>query len=129
MNLWVVSTLKDSPGTELVIAAAKRAGHQVRRLHPLKVGLWMGKDPALGYLEDGAFLEPPDLMFTRMGAAAPIRAFLVLRVALNLPIPVVNHPDALLIARNKVLTGQVLAARGLPVPETLALGEGQGSPE
>ncbi|MEZ6004070.1 MAG: RimK family alpha-L-glutamate ligase [Planctomycetota bacterium] len=129
MKLWVVSTLKDSPGTELVIKAAKQAGHDVRRLHPLKVGMWVGKDPSLGYMEDGRFLEPPDLIFTRMGAAAPIRAFLVLRIALHLPVPVINHPDALMIARNKVLTGQVLAGVGLPVPDTLILGEEQGSAE
>lgn len=121
MKLWVVSTLTQSPGTELVLDSARRRGHDVRRVHPLHVGVLMGGQATFGFWEDGQRLEPPDGIFTRMGAVAPLRAFVLLRAALHLSIPVINHPDGLTWARNKILTAQRLVARGLPCPETLAI--------
>ncbi len=121
MNLWVVSTLSQSPGTELVLDAARRRGHEVRLVNPLEVGVCMGGQAPFGFWQGGQPLPRPEGIFTRMGAIAPLRAFVMLRAAMHASIPVINPPDSLAWARNKVSTAQRLVARGLPCPETLAL--------
>ena len=122
MKLWIVSTLDQSPGTDRFVAAAQRRGHDVRRVHPQHMAVHMGGQAPFEFWEHGDRLDSPDGIFTRMGAAAPLRAFVLLRAALQLSVPVVNHPDGLTSARNKVLTAQILAARSIPTPETLAIG-------
>ena len=126
MQIWVLSQLVGSPGTECFLRSAQARGHQVRLLHPLDLGFRLSSttaevEPAT-ILIDGAPAALPDVVFTRMGAASPQAGLHALLQLEALGVPVVNAPMALWRARDKVRSFQVLRAAGVATPASLVLG-------
>ncbi|MDF1798353.1 MAG: RimK family alpha-L-glutamate ligase [Planctomycetota bacterium] len=122
MNVWVLSQLEASPGTQRFLDAAHRAGHEATRLHPLDLELCLGAGGELDVLHGGVELALPDVVFTRMGAASPAAGLNTLLQLAALGVPVVNDPLALWRSRDKVRSSLLLARAGLPVPASLVPG-------
>lgn len=112
MRIWLYSHLEESPGNELFIQAASRQGHSVERLKPGRCHLPLS----------GVAVEPPDLLFTRVGSSAPASALAELAVWERLGIPCVNSSLSLGLGRDKSLTLATLGSARVPVPRTVLLG-------
>lgn len=122
MRLWVLSQLVGSPGTERVLRAATVAGHDVRLVHPLDLGLVLDSESGVAVTLGSEPVELPEVVFTRMGAACPAVGLHVLFQLQQLGVPVVNDPRSLWMARDKVRTSQALTRAELPVPLTYVPG-------
>lgn len=121
MRLWILSHLEGSPGNRLVEAAARSAGHDVELVHPDRLSpLVAGRTPSLRGAE--GTVEPPDVVFTRIGSSAPLSALDTLRHLEAMRVPCINASRSLELARDKLRTFQELSRAGLPLPPTLAVG-------
>ena len=123
MKLWLMTHLKDSPGSNLILAAARKRGHDVTLVDPLRATLVI--TPGDGGLEihlpDGP-ADLPELVLARTGGSAPPEALHTLRQLEALGVPCVNPSAGLLASRDKLITAQRLAAHGLPMPATALIG-------
>jgi ribosomal protein S6--L-glutamate ligase len=120
LNIWVLSHLESSPGTQRFLDAAHRRGHEAQRVHPLDLELLIDAQLGLGYR--GEPRELPDVAFTRMGATSPPASLNALLQLQALGVPVINDPRALWTTRDKVRCSLTLASVGLPVPRTIVPG-------
>jgi ribosomal protein S6--L-glutamate ligase len=124
MKLWILSHLKGSPGNRRVLEAAREAGHAARLVDPAELSLEVrgGPEPGLALRRDGRPIERPELVFTRLGGSAPGHALDTLLHLKEGGVPCVNRWEALLRARDKVVSFQLLAQAGIPLPTTVVLG-------
>jgi ribosomal protein S6--L-glutamate ligase len=122
VNIWVLSQLESSPGTQRFLDAARRAGHTAERLHPLDLDWSVDSSGDLGTWHRGEARSLPDLVFTRMGATSPAAALNALLQLQALGLPVINDPRALWLTRDKVRCSLTLARAGLAVPRMVVPG-------
>jgi len=116
MKLWLLSHLANSPGNQLILAAAEAQGFDARHVNPAEATLGPG-----GLSVPGA-AELPDAVYTRMGASAPLEALLMLEALEQTGTPCVNRAAGLRLARDKAVSAQILQQAGLAAPATLMLG-------
>lgn len=98
-----------------LMEAASRSGHRAALIHT--------RDclPAIAGGRAGLTIHGcgrPDILLPRIGATINDYALGVVRHFELSGVPVINGSGAILLARNKFLSLQVLAAAGLPVPDT-----------
>lgn len=120
VRLWLLSHLPRTKTNLLVLAAAERAGCELELIDPADLSIELHTSGAV-LRRHGDAVVLPDLVYTRLGASAPEESLLVVRQLEILGVPCVNTSSALRRARNKVLTHQCLAQRGIPFPRTLFL--------
>jgi len=70
-------------------------------------------------LVGGRALQPPRAVLPRIGTAGTIYSIAVVRHFELMDIPVVNRASAIEQAKNKLACLQILAQKGVPVPDTL----------
>ena len=93
-------------------------GHQVDVADPLKCVLVMsGGEPSI--LAGGRTLPRPAVVLPRIGTAGTDYSIAVVHHFELMDIPVVNSHASIARAKNKLECLQHLAARGIPVPDTL----------
>lgn len=118
MNIGIISTMDSAyhPNKRL-IEAAEALNHRAFLIHPGQFFMGSeGKALFLGGLEgDGPF----DVILPRLGATIKEYGLSLVRHFELLGIPVVNRYEAILLARNKFLTIQILTKKGIPVPESM----------
>lgn len=128
MKVWILSHLADSPGTRRTMELFERLGHEVRHVAPASVHLYLaaaargpGPDGQIGEGELSLVphLGEADLVYTRLGATAPLHGLDVARHLELMGYLVVNPADALERCRDKFRSFQLLARSGLPVPPTM----------
>lgn len=121
-----VITVRDEtyhPNRRLLEATAK-AGCQGMLIHPYKV--WPTTlDGRLGLIGEHAD-RPPHVVLPRQGAEIGDTCLALIRHFQEMGTPLVNDVAAVLTARNKFLTQQVLTAAGLPCPATVFVNEASG---
>jgi len=125
MNIGII-TVRDKnyhPNGRLIQAAAAK-GHQGRLIHPYKV--WPhAAQSGLGF--EGELNEKDlDVVMPRQGATIGESSLTLLFHFNCLKIPMVNGFNAVRIARSQIMTLQTLAAKDLPVPETLFVNSEDG---
>lgn len=103
------------PNRRLTEAAAEM-GHEAVLLHPKDC--LQGVDGGGMTLTGTAFQGFPDILLPRIGATISDYALSLIRHFEGMSIPVVNGFQAVLLARNKFLSLQTLARKGVAVPET-----------
>jgi ribosomal protein S6--L-glutamate ligase len=116
MNILCLSVVPDSASTLLLAEAARRRGHEFSRQHPLALGVILANG-RISLLGDVA----PDIVLTRMGGGTPGPAFDALFAVERAGFPIVNHPAALSLMRDKLRQSLALTAAGVPMPETACI--------
>lgn len=117
MRLLVLSRRRFLYSTRRLRESAARRGHEVRIVDPLGCTLLVdGARPRL--FQGGRELGSVGCAIPRIGAAVPRYAVAVVHHLESMGIPVVNRSGAILRARDKLLTLQLLSRHGLDVPRT-----------
>jgi ribosomal protein S6--L-glutamate ligase len=97
---------------------AARLGHEAELLDPLRcVLLLRSKAPAM--LVGGRELKRPDAAIPRVGQAGLAYSIAVVRHLDLMGVPLLNNHGPIARAKNKLGCLQLLASKGIPVPDTL----------
>ncbi len=96
--------------------AAHNRGLVLECLNPYDLG--SGIHAGRLTLQIGEHRKPPGVILPRQGAQIGNSSLTLLAQVQALGIPLVNEPEPIRIASNKFSTLQVLAAAGIPVPDT-----------
>jgi len=112
LKVWLYSHLQNSPGNDLVLQEGKRRGHLISLIEPGSRHLDL-----LRGLND-----PPDLVFTRVGSAAPESAIDYLTTIASFGIRCLNSPMGLRKSRHKGVAYGYLAQALVPIPKTVLVG-------
>ncbi len=118
MRLLILSRKRTLYTTRRLREEAERLGHRVDVVDPLRCVLLLKPDgPAI--LAGGRALPRPGTVIPRVGTAGTDYSIAVVRHLELMGVPVLNGSDAIGRAKHKLGCLQTLAARGLPVPDTL----------
>ena len=125
MEIGIV-TVRDRnyhPNRRLLQTAAAK-GHPARLIHPYRVWpMVTALGPGFGGETDVASL---DAVMPRQGATIGDSSLALLHHFSCLGVPLVNRFHPVCIARSQIMTLQVLAAAGLPVPKSLFVNSEEG---
>lgn len=114
----------DYPPNRRLLAAARQAGHQGILIHPYR--LWPTTINATFGLTGENVDRLPQVVIPRQGAQIGDACLSLIRQFQLMGIALVNDGHAVTIARNKLLTQQVLTAAGLPCPDTIFVNDKPG---
>lgn len=118
MRILILSRKRSLYSTRRLREEGKRLGHEVDVTDPLKCVLRLSEGkPSL--LVGGRTLEKPGSVLPRIGTAGTAYSIAVVRHFELMGVPVVNRASAIEQAKNKLACLQLLAAKGVPVPDTL----------
>ena len=118
MKLVVLSRKRTLYSTRRLREEGERMGHSVDVIDPLKcVLLIRAKEPSL--LVGGKPLALPDAVIPRIGTTGTAYSIAVVRQFDLMKVPVVNSHGPIARAKNKLGCLQLLASKGIPVPDTL----------
>jgi ribosomal protein S6--L-glutamate ligase len=101
-------------------AAAEDLGVDAVTVDATRVSAAVGGEPALWYGDDNLIDPPPRVALARVGNWRPASILAALEVAESAGVAPVNAATAIRTARDHWSTILTLAARGLPVPATVA---------
>lgn len=87
--------------------------------HPDQFDVIVGKDTGHGIKYDGREFEMPDLVLTRTGSGTTEFITSVIRQFEQEKIRCINTSISVQIAKDKMLSHQLLASHGLPIPNTM----------
>jgi ribosomal protein S6--L-glutamate ligase len=118
MKLAILSRNARLYSTERLIDAARARGHSVRVLDPLRCYMRIEPgDLALHY--KGKALSGYDAVIPRIGASVTFYGTAVLRQMEMMGVYTPNPSDAILRARDKLRSHQILAREGIGLPRTV----------
>lgn len=118
VRILILSRKRRLYSTRRLREEAERLGHDVDVLDPLRAVLLLkGDGPSI--LVGGRTLSRPDVVIPRVGQAGLAYAVAVVRHFDLMRVPVLNNHGPIARAKNKLGCLQLLASRGLPVPDTL----------
>lgn len=118
MKILVLSRKRSLYSTRRLREEGKKAGHSVEVVDPLKCVLLMsGGKPSI--LVGGRPLQRPEAVLPRIGTAGTDYSIAVVHHFELMRVPVLNGHASIARAKNKLGCLQHLAARGIPVPDTL----------
>ncbi len=118
MRILILSRKRNLYSTRRLKEEGERAGHRVDLLDPLKAVLLLrGKEPAL--LVGGRPVPRPDVVIPRVGTTGTAYAIGVVRQLDLMKVPVLNNYGPIARAKDKLGCLQLLASKGIPVPDTL----------
>jgi len=118
MRILILSRKRSLYSTRRLQEEGRRRKHQVDVADPLKCVLLMSGGEA-SILVGGRRLKRPDVVLPRIGIAGTEYSIAVVQHFELMGVPVVNGHAAIAAAKNKLDCLQRLAARGIPVPDTL----------
>ncbi|RMD68216.1 MAG: RimK family alpha-L-glutamate ligase [Bacteroidetes bacterium] len=119
MRIFILSRGAYLYSTQSLINACYRKGHQVRVLDHMQCDLVIGPELYVNHLGDE--IREVDAIIPRIGASVTREGAAVVRHFELMGACTTVRADALLRARDKLVTLQILAAHGLPVPRTWAI--------
>ena len=99
-------------------AACRAQGHDFRTLDPLRANLVLSPRPEVWAEGDPVRREDVDVVVPRVGTSVTELGCAVVAQFEAMGVPVVNTSDAILRARDKMRSLQLLAAAGIAVPAT-----------
>jgi len=126
MNILILSSKEKSFATKSIVIAAKKQGHNVRVLDPLKLASYIS-DIETGYdrIYDNIkkefnriYLNKYDVIIPRL-TSLYYSAHILELLSNNAKLYSVQSADGLRIASDKLRTSMLLSAAGLPVPKTI----------
>jgi len=118
VKILLLSRKRSLYSTRRLREEGKALGHDVDVADPLKCVLRLsGGQPSM--LLGARALKPPDAVLPRIGTAGTTYSIAVVRHFELMGVPVVNRASAIEYAKNKLSCLQLLAKKGVPVPDTL----------
>jgi ribosomal protein S6--L-glutamate ligase len=118
VKILILSRKRSLYSTKRLREEGKNLGHQVDVADPLKCILRLSHgQPSM--LLGGRTLQRPHAVLPRIGTAGTTYSIAVVRHFELMGVPVVNRSTAIEQAKNKLACLQILAAKGVPVPDTL----------
>ena len=118
MKILILSRKRSLYSTKRLREEGRKLGHDVDVVDPLKIVLRLSEGkPSM--LVGARALQPPRAVLPRVGTAGTIYSIAVVRHFELMGIPVVNRASAIEQAKNKLACLQILARKGIPVPDTL----------
>jgi len=121
MRLLILSRSPILYSTHSLMMAARRRGHSVRVVDHMQCDLTI-LEGRLGVRYLGEFLGLPDAVLPRIGSSVTSYGAAVVRQFELMDVYCLVRMDALLKARDKRTALQLLAASGLPVPDSVFTG-------
>ncbi|HUR30532.1 MAG TPA: RimK family alpha-L-glutamate ligase, partial [Saprospiraceae bacterium] len=118
MRILILSRSPILYSTHSLVMAARRRGHAVRVVDHMQCDLTI-LEGRLGVRYQGEFLGRPDAVIPRIGSSVTSYGAAVVRHFEMMQVYCVVTTDALLRARDKRTAAQFLAAKGLPVPDSV----------
>lgn len=118
MRILILSRSPILYSTHSLVMAARRRGHSVRVVDHMQCDLTI-LEGKLGVRYQGEFLGRPDAVIPRIGSSVTSYGAAVVRHFEMMQVYCVVTTDALLRARDKRTAAQYLAAKGLPVPDSV----------
>jgi len=118
VKLLILSRKRTLYSTKRLREEGEALGHTVDIADPLKCVLRLSHgSPSM--LVGVRTLKPPDAVLPRIGTAGTTYSIAVVRHFELMNVPVVNRASAIEHAKNKLSCLQLLARKGVPVPDTL----------
>jgi len=118
MKILILSRKRSLYSTRRLREEAESLGHEVDIADPLKCVLRLSHgQPSM--LVGVRTLKPPAAVLPRIGTAGTTYSIAVVRHFELMGVPVVNSASAIEHAKNKLSCLQLLAKKGVPVPDTL----------
>ena len=118
MKILILSRKRSLYSTKRLREEGRNLGHEVDVVDPLRIVLRLSEGtPSM--LVGARTLQPPRAVLPRIGTAGTIYSIAVVRHFELMGVPVVNRASAIEQAKNKLACLQVLARKGIPVPDTL----------
>jgi ribosomal protein S6--L-glutamate ligase len=118
VKILILSRKRSLYSTKRLREEGERLGHKVDVVDPLKIVLRLSEGkPSM--LVGARMLQSPGVVLPRIGTAGTIYSIAVVRHFELMGVPVVNRASAIEQAKNKLDCLQVLARKGIPVPDTL----------
>lgn len=118
LNIAILSRNGKLYSTRRLVEAARAHGHSVRILDPLRCYMRIGTD-GLAMHYKGKPLADYDVVIPRIGASVTRYGTAVLRQFEAMGCHTPNPADAIVRARDKLLTHQILAREGVGMPVTV----------
>lgn len=118
MNILILSRKRSLYSTRRLREEGEKLGHKVDVLDPLKCVLLI-RDGEPAVLVGGRTLARPHVVLPRIGTTGTAYSIGVLRHFDLMKVPLVNDPGPIARAKNKLGTLQLLASRGIGIPDTL----------
>ena len=104
--------------TRLVQAFADQ-NIEARVLRPKLFDIVVSRNSEKSILYEGKRVSLPDLVLTRTGAGSNYFTLAVMRQFEKFGVPVINDADSILKVKDKLMTSQILASNGVPIPKTM----------
>ncbi|MBV8878820.1 MAG: RimK family alpha-L-glutamate ligase [Planctomycetaceae bacterium] len=118
MKILILSRKRSLYSTRRLREEGRALGHDVDVADPLKCVLRLSHGlPSM--LVGIRTLKPPEAVLPRIGTAGTTYSIAVVRHFELMGVPVVNRASAIEHAKNKLSCLQLLARKGVPVPDTL----------
>lgn len=117
MKIAILSRNSRLHSTMRLVAAARARGHRVRVLDPLRCYMRIEKE-SFGVHYGGRALQDIDAVIPRIGASVTFYGTAVLRQFEMMGVYTPNSSDAVLRARDKLRSLQLLARHGIDLPTT-----------
>jgi len=118
VKILILSRKRSLYSTRRLREEGQKLGHEVDVVDPLKIVLRLSNgEPSM--LVGARTLQPPRSVLPRIGTAGTMYSIAVVRHFELMGVPVVNRASAIEQAKNKLACLQVLARKGIPVPDTL----------
>jgi len=118
VKILILSRKRSLYSTKRLREEGQKLGHEVDVVDPLKIVLRLSNgEPSM--LVGARTLKPPRSVLPRIGTAGTIYSIAVVRHFELMGVPVVNSASAIEQAKNKLACLQILARKGVPVPDTL----------
>jgi ribosomal protein S6--L-glutamate ligase len=118
MKIAILSRNARLYSTTRLVAAARARGHRVRVLDPLRCYMRIARN-GFGLHYGGRELKDFDCVIPRIGASITFYGTAVLRQFEMMGVHTPNSSEAVLRARDKLRSLQILAKRGLDMPATV----------
>ena len=117
MNIIILSKLKHSYSTKRLVEEAKRYGHQVEVIDPLRCYINISSNKPLVYYKRKK-LDYADIVIPRIGASISTYGMAIVRQFEMMGIYCLNTSNAIGRSRDKLRSLQILSQLGLPLPKT-----------
>jgi len=120
-KIWILhhSTNIESYENGKLIQALTNVGFDVQIYEPKYFNIIVSKSSIQTIRYKDEIVNFPDLILSRTGSGSNYATFALMRQFEKYNIPVINDSNSVCIVADKLITSQLLAKEGLPIPKTI----------
>jgi len=118
MKITILSRSGSIPSTRRLVEAARIRGHRARVLNPVKVEMYLDGASAKMFYKRKR-LSGSDVVIPRIAQSVSAYGLAVLNQFTLAGVPLLNSPQSIAQARNKMRSLQLLSSAGIDIPATV----------